>query len=64
MEMKSKPILVWLKLNPDEEQSITGFTKDMRNIGHLGTGDFQVTIKDHEDFERAKQYIQKSYKLN
>lgn len=64
IEMKSKQILVCLKLNPDEEQIIAGFTKDMRNIGHLGTGDFQVSIKNHEDFEKAKIFIEKSYNEN
>lgn len=61
---KSKQIFIFLKLNPDEEEVINGFTRDMRNIGHWGTGDFQVTIRNHEDFEMAKKLIEKSYQKN
>ncbi|WP_332556597.1 hypothetical protein [Clostridium sp.] len=40
------------------------FTKDMRNTGHLGTEDFQVTVKSNEDFEKVKTLIEKSYNKN
>jgi predicted transport protein len=29
----------------------------MRGIGHFGTGDFKITIKNIEDFEKAKSLI-------
>ncbi|MEG0772637.1 MAG: hypothetical protein RR409_04855 [Clostridium sp.] len=62
--MKSKQLLVSLKFNPNEEQLIYVFTKDMRNTGHLGTEDFQVTVKSNEDFEKVKTLIEKSYNKN
>lgn len=58
---KNKQIFLTLKLNPDEEELIDGFTRDMRKVGHWGTGDFQVTVKNFEDFEKAKKFIEKSY---
>lgn len=61
---KSKKIYIFLNFNPDEEIIVEGFTKDMRNIGHWGTGDFQITIKNQEDFEKAKPLIEKSYTIN
>lgn len=61
---RNKKIYLFLNLNPDEEEIIEGFTKDMRNIGHWGTGNFQVTVTNHEDFEKAKALIEKSYSSN
>lgn len=58
---KSKQIFLTLKLNSEEEELIDGFTRDMRKVGHWGTGDFQVTVKNFEDFEKAKKLIEKSY---
>ena len=36
--------------------------RDVRNIGHFGTGDFEFTIKNLEDFEIAKPLINQSLK--
>ena len=57
-------ILIHLKLNPADVELIKGFTRDMRNIGHYGTGDLQIMIKTIEDFEKAKPLIYKTYNEN
>lgn len=36
----------------------------MREVVHYGTGDLQVSIKSIEDFEKAKEYIDKAYEIN
>ena len=41
-----------------------GFTRDVTNIGHYGTGNLYTTIKDNNDFEKAKPYILESYNNN
>jgi predicted transport protein len=33
----------------------------MRNIGHYGTGDIEIVIKNKEDFEKAKPLIDRAY---
>lgn len=33
----------------------------MRNIGHYGTGDLEIIIKDEQSFEKAKSLIEKTY---
>ncbi|MCP4296909.1 MAG: hypothetical protein GY786_15005 [Proteobacteria bacterium] len=38
-----------------------GFTRDVRSIGHFGTGDLEVTISSAHELERAKSLIQKSF---
>jgi predicted transport protein len=52
---------VYLKVNPDSVALENDFTRDVRNIGHFGTGDLEVTIRNHDDLERAKPLILQSY---
>jgi predicted transport protein len=54
-------IYIYLKLNPDEHALEEGFTRDVRNVGHYGTGDLEITIRTSADLERAHPLIQKSY---
>ena len=54
-------VKLYLKLNPDDIALEAGFTSDVRNKGHWGTGDLQVVIKDLADLEKAKPLIQQSY---
>jgi predicted transport protein len=57
-------LLLYLKINPEEVELEENFTRDVRNIGHWGTGDLEVKIKNHNDFEKAKQLVIKSFELN
>ncbi|AUG57265.1 DUF5655 domain-containing protein [Acetivibrio saccincola] len=61
---KSKTILMHLNINPDEVELKEGFTKDVRNIGHYGTGNLEVRINSKDEFEKAKALIAKSYDEN
>lgn len=58
---QSNKLQVFIKLNPDEIQLEEGFTRDVRNIGHFGTGDLEITIRNKEDLEKAEPLILKSY---
>jgi len=53
--------VLWLKVDPKAIPLIEGFTRDVTNIGHYGTGDLEVVIKNHADFEKAKELIRRSY---
>ena len=57
----NKQIIVHTKLNPDSIELEEGFTRDMRNIGHYGTGDLEISIKTDQDFEKAKPLIERAY---
>ena len=57
-------ILVHVKVDIDEVKLHPGFTRDMRKIGHYGTGNLEITLKSHDDFERAKELLIKSYDFN
>ena len=70
VEIKPQINVIRLYLKVDPETLIInagleeGFTRDVRNVGHFGTGDLEVTVKSHEDFERAKSLIIQSYEVS
>jgi len=43
-------VRLYLKIDPDTVQLEEGFTRDVRKVGHFGTGDLDVTLKSHDDF--------------
>jgi predicted transport protein len=57
-------LLVYLKLNPDHIDLVEGFARDVGNIGHWGTGDLELSIKNQNDLERAKALFQRAYEGN
>ena len=61
IEIYNKQIILFLKLNPETVNLEKGFTRDMRSIGHYGTGDLQIIVKNAVDFEKAKPLLEKAY---
>lgn len=63
---QSQKLLVYVKVNSDsiDMEKEKGFLRDVRKIGHFGTGDLEITVKTVEDIERAKPYIVKSYEVS
>ncbi|MGW3041192.1 DUF5655 domain-containing protein [Kitasatospora sp. NPDC001159] len=53
-------ILLNLRLDPDTVELEEGFTRDMRGIGHLGTGDLEVRIGGAADLEKAVPLIRRA----
>jgi len=64
VEIYTSKILIHLSIDPATVELIKDFTRDMSNIGHYGTGNLQVTIKNEVDFERAKPLIERAYNEN
>jgi predicted transport protein len=61
---QSKKLLVYVKVNPDGVALEPGFTRDVRKIGHFGTGDLEVTLTSEADFEKAKPFLEQSYEAS
>jgi predicted transport protein len=61
---QSRHLLLYLKLNPDDYPLEEGFSRDVRNIGHYGTGDLEITISDTGDLKKAEPLILASYENN
>lgn len=58
---KTGSLLLFLKVDPGTVKLKKDFTRDVSQLGHLGTGDLEVRVRDLEDFEEAKVLIQRSY---
>jgi len=57
-----KKLTLYLKLNPQEVNPMPKQARDVREIGHYGTGDFELTIQNLTDFEETKHLISEAYK--
>ena len=58
---KHEAILVYLKVDPDTVELEESFSRDMRGIGHLGTGDLEVRIASAADLEKAGPLIRRAF---
>ena len=60
IEMRKNKLVLYLKLNPQIIQ-IPKNGRDVSDVGHYGTGDFELTLSNNEDFNNAKEYIMSAY---
>lgn len=61
MEIKTKHIKLFVKLNPSEVPKAQYGFRDVSSIGHYGTGDSEFTVASEAEFEMVKQYIEAAY---
>ena len=61
LQLTNKSSTLFLHLDPDKYHLQPGFTRDVRSIGHWGTGELEITITDYASLEKAKPLMQESY---
>lgn len=54
-------IRMWLKLDPDTVVFEEGFSRDVRKIGHWGTGDVEVYVRDQATLDRVRLLVERAY---
>jgi predicted transport protein len=54
-------VLVYLRLSPDAVAMEDGFSRDVRTVGHWGTGDVELRLVTIEDVDKAMPLIRRSY---
>ena len=59
-----KQFRLWLKLNPNEIVMEDGFSSNVSERGHWGTGDVELIVRNLSELEKAKPYIIKAYQEN
>jgi predicted transport protein len=57
-------LLVFVKVDPDSITLEAGFSRDVRNIGHFGTGDLELTLSGPEDLSKAEPLLLASYEAS
>jgi predicted transport protein len=58
---QAKTVVAYVKIDPTQVMLEKGFTRDVRNIGHFGTGDLEVVMRTMDDFEKAQPLFQRAY---
>lgn len=61
---QSKKLLVYVKVDPDSVHLESGFSRDVRKVGHLGTGDLELTLASESDLDRAKTLLVRSFEAS
>ncbi|WP_368666575.1 DUF5655 domain-containing protein [Kitasatospora sp. MBT63] len=57
----AQALVVFLRVDPTTVQLVPGWTRDVRRIGHLGTGELEVRIGSVEDLDRSMALLRTSY---
>ncbi|MBX5254870.1 DUF91 domain-containing protein [Rhizobium sp. NLR4b] len=58
---QDRSVVAYLKLDPSTVDLDDGFSRDVRGIGHHGTGDLKLLLKSMADFERAQPLLRRAY---
>lgn len=58
---QAKTVAAYVKIDPDTVALEEGFTRDVRKIGHFGTGDLEVTLRTLDDVAKAQPLFQRAY---
>lgn len=61
---QAKKLLVFVKVDPATVTLEEGFSRDVSNVGHMGTGDLELTVTSPETLAKALPLIQVSYDAN
>lgn len=61
VEIHRSKILVFLKVDAESLPDYPPICRDVSNIGHFGTGDFEVSVSTQDDLEVAKPFIELSF---
>lgn len=64
VEILKNRLTLYLKLDASTIEYEDGFTRDTSQIGHYGTGDVEVTIRNRADYEKAKLLLDRVYNEN
>lgn len=54
-------VVVTLRLSPKEVDLVPGFTRDVSEIGHHGTGDLEVRLRTDRDLRRVEPLLRLAY---
>lgn len=61
---KNNNIKLYLSLNVEAVTLDSSFMRDVRKIGHFGTGNLELTINNNTDFDKIMPFIKEAYELS
>jgi len=64
VQPRNEFVIVYAKSPDPKADEISGFIRDVTGIGHWGTGNLEITLRNVNDLERARPYFERSYEAN
>lgn len=61
---QKKTLLLYLKVDPSTIDLVEGFSRNVTEIGHFGTGDLELRVRNTVDLEAAAPLIKISYEAS
>lgn len=61
IKSQKKIVVLYLNVDPDDVDLEEEYTRDVRAVGHYGTGGLEVLIKSQADLDKAEELITMSY---
>lgn len=61
VEAQKQKILLFLKLDPKVVSGPPGLSRDVSEIGHYGSGDLEITVRNASELELAKPFMKLAY---
>jgi predicted transport protein len=61
---QAKKLLLYVKVDPSSISLEKDFSRDVSSIGHFGTGDLELSLRNPDDFEKAKSLLIRSYEAS
>jgi predicted transport protein len=61
VKLHRRDLQVWTRLDPSSVPLEEGFTRDVSQLGHAGTGDLEIRIQTVTDLERAEPLLLRAY---
>ncbi|WP_433549094.1 DUF5655 domain-containing protein [Streptomyces sp. CA-294286] len=58
---QKRQVLVTLNVDPSQVELVEGFSRDVSELGHHGTGDLEVRLRTEPDLDRAHELLRLSY---
>ncbi len=58
---QTRVVIAYLKIDPSGVTIEPDFTRDVTTIGHFGTGNLEVSMKNFDDFAKARPLFTKAY---
>jgi predicted transport protein len=60
LEIHQQKFYLYLKAGAEDLKNIPRNGRDVRKIGHFGTGDLEITITNQVELEESKQYVKRA----
>jgi predicted transport protein len=58
---QARVVTLYLRLDPTSIELEEGFSRDVTQIGHFGTGNLELSLKTMDDFAKAQPLLRRAY---